>query len=53
MDEDREGRELGIEGVPFFVFDRRLAVSGAQLPEVLVDAVERAGRERHRQVTHN
>jgi predicted DsbA family dithiol-disulfide isomerase len=26
----REGRELGARGVPFTVFDRRLAVSGAQ-----------------------
>jgi predicted DsbA family dithiol-disulfide isomerase len=43
--EDREARELGIEGVPFFVFDRRLAVSGAQPAELLVEAIERAGRE--------
>lgn len=45
LKEDREARELGIEGVPFFVFDRRLAVSGAQPAEVLVQAVERAARE--------
>lgn len=32
----------GIRGVPFFVFDGRLAVSGAQAPEVLRGAVERA-----------
>jgi predicted DsbA family dithiol-disulfide isomerase len=31
-----------VEGVPFFIFDRRLAVSGAQEPEVLVQAIERA-----------
>jgi predicted DsbA family dithiol-disulfide isomerase len=33
---------LGIQGVPFFVLDRRLGVSGAQPPEVLVQALERA-----------
>jgi predicted DsbA family dithiol-disulfide isomerase len=49
LEEDREGRDLGIEGVPFFVFDRRLAVSGAQPAEVLVEAVARVARE----VTHN
>lgn len=27
-------RQLGVSGVPFFVFDGRLAVSGAQPPEV-------------------
>ena len=31
-----QARELGVEGVPFFVFNRRLAVSGAQEPEVLL-----------------
>jgi predicted DsbA family dithiol-disulfide isomerase len=45
LDEDRQARELGVEGVPFFVFNRRLAVSGAQEPEVLLGAVERAVRE--------
>jgi predicted DsbA family dithiol-disulfide isomerase len=39
LDEDRQARELGVEGVPFFVFDRRLAVSGAQPPEVLLEAL--------------
>jgi predicted DsbA family dithiol-disulfide isomerase len=34
-------RSLGVTGVPFFVFDRRYAVSGAQPPEVLAQALER------------
>ena len=38
LDEDRQARELGVEGVPFFVFNRRLAVSGAQEPEVVLPA---------------
>lgn len=37
---------LGIHGVPFFVFDGRLAVSGAQREEVFVAALTRAQRER-------
>lgn len=28
--DEREAGEIGVQGVPFFVFDRRLAVSGAQ-----------------------
>ena len=44
LDADRTARELGVEGVPFFVFDRRLAVSGAQEPEVLLQAIERVAR---------
>lgn len=35
-------REIGIRGVPFFVFDGRLAVSGAQPPEVFARALEQA-----------
>lgn len=34
--------ELGIEGVPFYVMAGRLGVSGAQTPDVLLGAVERA-----------
>jgi predicted DsbA family dithiol-disulfide isomerase len=37
--------QLGIQGVPFFVIDRRLGVSGAQPPEALVQALERAWGE--------
>ena len=35
-------RELGVRGVPFFVFDGRLAVSGAQPVEVFDQALEQA-----------
>ena len=37
-----EARELGINGVPFFVIDRRYAVSGAQPAELLRSALEQA-----------
>lgn len=38
----RRARELGVEGVPFFIFDGRVAVSGAQEPETLLDAIGQA-----------
>ena len=38
----REARGLGISGVPYFVIDRRYAVSGAQTPELFAEALNRA-----------
>src|SRR4051812_12986863 len=35
-------QRIGIQGVPFFVLDRRLGVSGAQPADVLVQALEQA-----------
>jgi len=35
-------QRIGIQGVPFFVLDRRYGVSGAQPAEVLVQALEKA-----------
>ena len=35
-------RKMGTSGVPFFVFDQRLAVGGAQPPEVLADVLRQA-----------
>lgn len=40
--EEQRARTLGVTGVPFFVLNQRLAVSGAQPPEVLLDAIEQA-----------
>lgn len=40
--EERHARVLDVTGVPFFVFNQRLAVSGAQPAEVLLDAIEQA-----------
>jgi predicted DsbA family dithiol-disulfide isomerase len=37
-----EARQLGISGVPFFVFDRKYALSGAQESEVFQQALERS-----------
>jgi predicted DsbA family dithiol-disulfide isomerase len=45
-DED-EARALGIRGVPFFVFDRRYAVSGAQPPHALLQVLEQTWGDAH------
>jgi predicted DsbA family dithiol-disulfide isomerase len=37
--EDGQARRVGVEGVPFFIINRRYAVSGAHDPEVLLDAL--------------
>jgi len=44
--DEEEARELGITTVPYFVFDERLAVSGAQPAEVLLSALTRTWHER-------
>jgi predicted DsbA family dithiol-disulfide isomerase len=38
-------KEAGIQGVPMFIFGGRFAVSGAQAPEYLAQAIERAAAE--------
>ena len=43
---DVEARSAGISGVPFFIFNRRIGVSGAQDPETLLEAMEQAAAER-------
>ncbi|MGD9845447.1 MAG: DsbA family oxidoreductase [Variibacter sp.] len=42
----RRASEAGIDGVPCFIFDGRFAVSGAQSPEYLADALGRAVEQR-------
>jgi predicted DsbA family dithiol-disulfide isomerase len=39
--EARSAKEAGIEGVPCFIFGGKFAVSGAQAPEHLAEAIER------------
>ncbi len=39
---DVEARSAGIGGVPYFIFNRKVGVSGAQDPEMLLDAMEQA-----------
>ena len=41
-DADAQARAMGIGGVPFFIFNQKLAVSGAQDPATLLDAMQQA-----------
>lgn len=43
--EDHRARALGVEGVPFFIFDQRYAISGAQPPDVMLEALEKVHDE--------
>ena len=43
--EANAAKEAGIEGVPCFIFANALAISGAQAPEYLADALQRAANE--------
>ncbi len=45
MIDRRLASDLGITAVPTFVIDRRLGVSGAQPPEVLLGALDQAAKE--------
>lgn len=38
----REAQQLGIRGVPFFVFDRKYAISGAQEPTAFLQTLEQS-----------
>jgi predicted DsbA family dithiol-disulfide isomerase len=39
---DRRSRQMGISGVPFFIFGGKTAVSGAQEPQALLEAISQA-----------
>ena len=41
----QEAQNLGINGVPFFVFDRKYGISGAQPPQAFVQTLEKAFAE--------
>jgi predicted DsbA family dithiol-disulfide isomerase len=40
-----EAQQLGVRGVPFFVFNRKYAVSGAQDPDAFLQTLEAAYEE--------
>ncbi len=40
--DERQAQEIGINGVPFFVFDMALGVSGAQPTELFTSALNQA-----------
>ncbi|GGG90969.1 DsbA family oxidoreductase [Paenibacillus radicis (ex Gao et al. 2016)] len=43
--DEQEASQIGVRGVPFFVIDRKYAVSGAQPSEVFLQAVQQAYQE--------
>lgn len=46
-------RQMGVDGVPCFVFDEQFAVMGAQPPDVLAQYIDRALESRDRPATGN
>jgi len=44
--DEADAQRLGATGVPFFVFDGRYAVGGAQPPDVLLEVLQRCWQER-------
>jgi len=44
-EEEEKARSMGVQGVPFFIFNNRLAVEGAQPPEALLEAILQAEKE--------
>jgi predicted DsbA family dithiol-disulfide isomerase len=43
--EEDTARAMGVNGVPFFIFNQRLAVEGAQPPDILLEAMLEAEKE--------
>jgi predicted DsbA family dithiol-disulfide isomerase len=43
--EEAVGRRLGISGVPYFVLNGSIAVSGAQPPDIFVSAIQQAEKQ--------
>lgn len=41
----QEAQQLGVSGVPFFVFNRKYAVSGAQPPQAFLETLEKSFSE--------
>ena len=44
-EEEEKARAMGVNGVPFFVFNQKLAVEGAQSPDILLEAMLEAEKE--------
>lgn len=46
--DEQEASKLGVRGVPFFVINRKYAISGAQPSDVFLEALEKAWDENNR-----
>ena len=44
-----EARQIGVQGVPFFVFNETYAISGAQPVETFVDILQKVWEEKNQQ----
>ncbi len=49
--DEMEARNLGINGVPFFVLDNKYGISGAQPVEVFAEAIETAWQKHSKELT--
>ncbi|ASK61425.1 disulfide bond formation protein DsbA [Virgibacillus phasianinus] len=49
--DETEAQEIGVQGVPFFVFNEKYAVSGAQPPEVFAEVLEKVFEEESKEPT--
>jgi predicted DsbA family dithiol-disulfide isomerase len=49
--DEAEAREIGVQGVPFFVLNRKYAISGAQPTEVFVGALQKVWEEENAKTT--
>ena len=43
--EEAVGRQLGIRGVPYFVFNGTVSISGAQPPDIFVSAIQQTEKQ--------
>ncbi|WP_341836543.1 DsbA family oxidoreductase [Chitinophaga pollutisoli] len=50
--DEAQAQQLGIRGVPFFVFDMKYAISGAQPVEVFDQTLEKVWSETHPQIVN-
>ncbi|MGG3928688.1 DsbA family oxidoreductase [Metabacillus fastidiosus] len=46
-----EAREIGVQGVPFFVINRKYAISGAQPVEVFNDTLQKVWEEENKKIS--
>lgn len=46
--DEAKAQEIGVQGVPFFVFNNKYGVSGAQPPSTFLDVLKKARKENHR-----
>lgn len=44
--DEMEAKNIGVQGVPFFVFNNKYAVSGAQAPETFLEVLEKSREEK-------